>query len=159
MSNDGVRIAALEKRLLCCLAAGRGVDPIVQQAMWQIEQAQGTLSIRDLLTDVGVSERKLQRLFKQSCGVSPKMFSQLTRFWLTLQLLDQRASWSEIVMRARYHDQSHFIREFKTFTTMTPSAYTLYPQQLRLTDADSTMVNDDHNGGGKDPLSLIHLVR
>lgn len=157
--NDNARIAVLERQLLRCMLEGEDTNPIVQQAMWQIGQAQGTLPIRALLSDLGVSERRLQRLFKQYCGVSPKTFSQLTRFWFTLQLLEREASWAEIVMHAGYHDQSHFIREFKTFTTMTPSAYTLYPQQLRLTDADANIVNDDHNGGGKDPLSLIHLVR
>ncbi|NJO81981.1 MAG: AraC family transcriptional regulator [Blastochloris sp.] len=156
--DDSARIAALEKQLVRCLAAGGDPDPVVQQAIWQIEQAHGAHSIRDLRIDVGVSERTLQRLFKQHCGVAPKTFSQLTRFWCALQLLEHGTSWTDIIMRTGYYDQSHFIREFKTFSLMTPSDYIGYPQQLRLTDTDAE-VRTDHNAHPEIPPALIHLVR
>ncbi|TKC06663.1 helix-turn-helix domain-containing protein [Pedobacter polaris] len=69
-----------------------------------------------------ITERTLERLFKSAMGISPKTFQRLVRFEKTLSLLkDPSYSNSATVGHIlNYTDQSHFIKDFKTFTNITP---------------------------------------
>lgn len=78
--------------------------------------------IFDLPKKFPVSERQLERKFKTSVGISPKKFQRIIRFEKSLQLL-QRADYKQltaIAYQLNYTDQSHFIKDFKTFSGMTP---------------------------------------
>ncbi len=78
--------------------------------------------LRDIPKNFAVSERQLERKFKTSVGISPKKFQRIIRFEKSLQLL-QGADYSEltaIAYQLQYTDQSHFIKDFKTFSGMTP---------------------------------------
>jgi AraC-like DNA-binding protein len=72
-----------------------------------------------------ISSRYLRRLFLQHTGVSPKLYNKINRFQLSLQLVTEKhASLTAITYDCGYFDQSHFIRDFKSFTGFTPSDYT-----------------------------------
>ena len=70
----------------------------------------------------GLSERTLERQFKNAMGISPKTFQRLVRFEKTLSLLKNPAYSNSAVVghMLDYTDQSHFIKEFKRFTNITP---------------------------------------
>lgn len=71
-----------------------------------------------------VSPRYLQKLFLRYTGLTPKLYSQINRFQLSLkQLSHHSTSLTSVAYECGYFDQSHFIREFKTFTGLTPSSY------------------------------------
>lgn len=71
-----------------------------------------------------ISSRYLQKLFLQHIGVTPKLYGQINRFQRSLRHINKNeASLTSIAYDCGYADQSHFIREFKTFTGTTPSAY------------------------------------
>jgi AraC-like DNA-binding protein len=83
-----------------------------------------------------MSPRYLQRLFLQYTGVTPKLYHKINRFQLSLKLVAKKdSSLTSIAYDCGYFDQSHFIREFKSFTGVTPSAYTAeaYPVSLAIT--------------------------
>jgi AraC-like DNA-binding protein len=76
----------------------------------------------DKIMDLGISARHLRRVFKNYIGCSPKAFSKIVRFQNIL-----RAAPSVDILRESnifydlgYYDQSHFIKEFKTFYGITP---------------------------------------
>ncbi len=71
------------------------------------------LSVEDLVITSGYSRRQLQRILKESVGYSPHDFIKVLRF--------QRALQSGKEAARQYADQSHFIRECKRVTGMTPS--------------------------------------
>lgn len=78
-----------------------------------------TVSIRN-----NISTRYLTQLFSQYTGLPPKLFSKIHRFQYSLNLLhgsDQKLT--SIAYDAGYFDQSHFIREFKSFTGVTPTSF------------------------------------
>src|SRR5216684_941953 len=71
-----------------------------------------------------ISTRYLTQLFSQYTGLAPKLFSKIHRFQYSLNLLhanDQKLT--SIAYDAGYFDQSHFIREFKSFTGVTPTSF------------------------------------
>lgn len=74
--------------------------------------------------DLGVSERHLRRVFRESVGVSPKTFAKLARFHRALRAAcnDVHASWASIAAAAGYYDQAHLNAEFRTIAGVTPQA-------------------------------------
>jgi AraC-like DNA-binding protein len=70
----------------------------------------------------GFSERYIQKLFLDYIGVTPKRFFNIRRFNKSLELVrDATRSLTSIAYECGYYDQAHFIKEFKTFTGLTPS--------------------------------------
>jgi len=82
------------------------------------------VSISKIASEHGISSRYLQKLVYQYTGLSPRSYSKINRFQLSLKLINKnQASLTSIAYDCGYFDQSHFIRDFKTFTGLTPSAY------------------------------------
>jgi AraC-like DNA-binding protein len=73
--------------------------------------------------DTGISPRQLRRLFDHYVGTSAKTFSQVVRFQNILRAKPsvQSLRQNKLFFDAGYYDQSHFIKEFKTFYGVTPS--------------------------------------
>lgn len=69
-----------------------------------------------------ISERTMERLFKSALGVSPKTYQRLVRFEKTLTLLKSPAfnNSATVGHLLNYTDQSHFIKDFKSFSNLTP---------------------------------------
>ncbi|GAA0392230.1 AraC family transcriptional regulator [Paenibacillus motobuensis] len=69
--------------------------------------------------------RKLQRLFDQYVGISPKWVIRLYRLQNAAEIMDLRMpiDLSQLAMELGYHDQSHFIKDFKAVVGCTPDEY------------------------------------
>jgi len=93
---------------------------------------QNSISVRDLCQHIGVSNKHLINLFKQSIGVTPKALSKVFRFQNALNTINPQTNidWVEIAINAGYYDQSHFNKEFATFTGMSPSQYMTYRHHI-----------------------------
>ncbi|AKQ68279.1 transcriptional regulator, Fis family [Myxococcus hansupus] len=81
--------------------------------------------VNAVAVDIGVSERHLRRVFRETIGVSPKAFARLARFHHALRAAteDEHAPWASIAAEAGYYDQAHLISEFRAFTGMTPQGF------------------------------------
>ena len=56
--------------------------------------------------------------------MNTETFLLYKKYLESLQLLhNPNLSLTQIGLKAGYYDQSHFIREFKSFTTLTPKDY------------------------------------
>lgn len=75
--------------------------------------------------DLGVSERHLRRVFRETVGVSPKTFAKLARFGRAFRAAveDEPASWASIAAAAGYYDQAHLIAEFRAIAGVTPQVF------------------------------------
>jgi AraC-like DNA-binding protein len=72
----------------------------------------------------GITPRYLHKLIYQHTGLSPVSFNKITRFQYSLKLIAKNDQpFTSIAYESGYFDQSHFIRDFKSFTGITPSAY------------------------------------
>lgn len=99
---------------------------VVSKLMHELQQNDLFSTIQNVATRYGISARYMQQLFVQYTGLSPKLYSQITRFQNSLQLVRAGdTSLTSIAYECGYADQSHFIREFKTFTGSTPSGYSI----------------------------------
>ncbi|MBN9297763.1 MAG: helix-turn-helix transcriptional regulator [Filimonas sp.] len=76
-----------------------------------------------LAQHAGMSERYIQQLYLANVGISPAAFAAVTRFNKSLHLLrTAKVSLTDIAYECGYYDQAHFIRIFKQFTGIVPSA-------------------------------------
>lgn len=92
------------------------------QAIEIIRNADVGISVDQLSRAVCISERQLQRTFKEKMGISPKSYHRIIRFRKAYHFLrsNPNASWVDIVYHFGYADQAHFIRDFKEFSGRTP---------------------------------------
>lgn len=90
-----------------------------------IQEHNGVLSVGQLEQMAGYSTRTLQRKFQAELGISPKSLLQIVRFNALLAQLKQGSidSWSRIVYDYGYFDQAHFIKDFKRYTSKTPTNF------------------------------------
>ena len=74
---------------------------------------------------IGVTERTMLRHFRDWVGLGPKTLQRRSRFRRAIEL--QNASpttdWSAIAQSCGYYDQSHFVRDFVSFSGVNPEAY------------------------------------
>lgn len=121
------RIAWIEDFLLQQLSLVERKLPkaaIVRNVMRELQQDDFFDNIENVASRYGITSRYLQKLFLQYTGLTPKLYSKINRFQNSLRLVTRRdASLTAIAHHCGYFDQSHFIREFKSFTGFTPSGY------------------------------------
>lgn len=81
-------------------------------------------SAADLAKAAGIGQRTLQRFSKEAFGFSPQLLLRRQRFLRSLAkyMLDPSMTWID-ALDSQYHDQAHFVRDFKRFMTMTPRQY------------------------------------
>lgn len=97
-------------------------DPILQVCIDEILEEKGNCEIGKLSKKHGLSERTLQRRFQNYVGLTPKQFSTIIRFQSSLRELDgeNKSKLTDVAYMSGYSDQSHFIRQFKSFTKEKP---------------------------------------
>ncbi|MBP2642513.1 MAG: transcriptional regulator with only domain, AraC family [Firmicutes bacterium] len=98
-------------------------NAVIMNSLASIFNAKGNMEIKKLALELYVSERHLNRMFKQWIGLSPKEFTRIIRFQNTLRnvLVSDVVEWTSLAIESGYHDQAHFINEFKTFSGITPT--------------------------------------
>jgi len=89
-----------------------------------LAESTGNDRITDLSARNNISSRYVTQLFSQYTGIQPKLLSKINRFQYSLSLVSSSdQDLTSIAYDAGYFDQSHFIREFKLFTGITPNAF------------------------------------
>ncbi|MFK7061067.1 MULTISPECIES: helix-turn-helix domain-containing protein [Flavobacterium] len=81
------------------------------------------IRITDLSDYSSFSKRTFERNFKESFGVSPKVFQKLVRLEKTIKSIHLSEGNLIDSLEFGYYDQSHFNKDFKEFIGMTPKEY------------------------------------
>lgn len=98
----------------------------VEQALLLIECSKGAVNIRDIHFKTNTLRKTLERGFMNYIGMTPKLYSQITRFNAAKEVLDNNIhnqNLSGLAYEMSYCDGSHFSAEFKRFSNMTPLEY------------------------------------
>lgn len=75
----------------------------------------------DIACRLGYGKRQLSRIFKIHYGVSPKVLLNILRLHLCLTLLlEEKKKLLDIAILCGFYDQSHFIKELKKYTGISP---------------------------------------
>lgn len=170
LADDAVDLVdALPRAKVCCLLdalAAAGGDAarcaIVNQwltmlldrsrrpATWFVGLADAWLTgspnpdVDALVAASGMSARSVERLSRRLYGASPKMMARKYRALGAAVRLGtgEAQNWADAAGDA-FYDQAHFIREFKTFTGLTPARFMVEAAPVtRLTIARKQLIPD-----------------
>ncbi len=89
------------------------------------KQINSRSTVSSLAKSVGIGCRQLERLFKKHAGMTPGEYLKVQRVETAREYLKNRIqqTCTQIGFDSGYYDQSHFIREFRSVTGMTPKSY------------------------------------
>ncbi len=110
-------------RILYSRVESRIVSDAILSTVNVILKHQGQILVGEVAKQVCYSERQLNRLFLRQIGVNVKTFVRLTRFNNVLQHIQQSTCFASLSQRAGYFDQSHFDKDFKAISGITPQNY------------------------------------
>ncbi|BCL73346.1 AraC family transcriptional regulator [Vibrio nigripulchritudo] len=118
------RIEVIESFLLNKLSEQKTVDNIVKTTIDTLFATKGSTSISKILKEDPSKRRQLERMFVKQIGVSPKQLGKLIRIQSALKMmLNQEENLTQIAYQNDYYDQSHFIKDFKEFTGVSPKEF------------------------------------
>jgi AraC-like DNA-binding protein len=118
------RLRILEAALLERAAGRLARHPAVAYALGELAGSPHTARIAEVASAAGLSPRGFIGAFSREVGLTPKLFCRVLRF----QEVIRRAhagpvAWVDVAAACGYFDQAHFIRDFKAFAGVSPSAY------------------------------------
>lgn len=81
------------------------------------------IRVADIAKELYISQRTIERKFKEFLGLSPTSFIRNKKLYLAANLLDQGESVLTAGANVGYSDNSYFIELFKQYYGMTPYQY------------------------------------
>jgi len=123
--NPKKKIAIIQDFLLDRLVNEKRFNSIVDFSVDIISSLNGLIEIKELESKTGYSKRYLDYLFKDHLGISPKTYSTIVRFQKFYKGWTETGSpnYQKDNMYELYYDQSHFIKEFKRYTGLSPMKF------------------------------------
>jgi AraC-like DNA-binding protein len=117
--EDALRVRVFDRRFTPEKAT------TVQHAIHHLTVSGGRVPIDELVTVVGGSARRLERLFLEHVGTTPKRFARVLRFQAIAGRLAQGSadSMADLSIETGFYDQAHMIKEFVTFSGATPGEF------------------------------------
>ena len=97
---------------------------LLQPVIDDIHQSKGQTSIREIAKRNFITVRQLERNFKMHIGITPKEYSNITRFQNALSKIKnskQDKSLLDIAFECGYYDHSHLTNEIKRNTGLAPT--------------------------------------
>jgi Helix-turn-helix domain len=119
------RICIIEKFLFDRLFNKATIDHIVKSTVDTMYSSKGSRPVNAILNNDLTKRRQLERNFAKQIGLSPKQLSKVIRLQATLQMLLNKTTGTltAIAYENEYYDQTHFIKDFKEFTGITPKDF------------------------------------
>jgi len=108
-------------------AANASTAPAIER----MKTEKSIVRLDKIQSELNLSERTLERIFKTDVGISPQLFLRINRFQHALNHIRTRSfqSLTQIAYQHGYADQSHYIRDFKEFTGSIPKQYLLHANE------------------------------
>jgi AraC-like DNA-binding protein len=123
-------------------------DPQVEcinQIVNHIAASQTITKVDEVARHFHMSARTLQRMFRQSVGVSPKWVIKQCRLREAAARLhaDEPVDWPRLALDLGYFDQAHFIKDFKHVVGTTPVTYARHPAEAQARSGEQYHVHYD----------------
>jgi AraC-like DNA-binding protein len=127
-SGVHARLREVEVVLEARLAGSAEIaHPLAAAATGLVARRPAGLGVAELGEHLGWSARRLQQVFRDDVGLTPKAYQRLQRFRGALVSIEaaEQVGWPAFALHRGYADQSHFIREFRAHAGLSPSQYLL----------------------------------
>lgn len=136
------KVAAADAFLVSRLVERKYDSQLLALAATIIDR-RGLVSVEQLASDAGVSNRQLERRFHREIGIGPKLLARIVRFQQVFRAVEQcNAAWADVAVECGYYDQAHLIRDFNQFAQQTPAV--LFASQSPLTESFTRKVRTSH---------------
>ncbi|MBB3749517.1 AraC-like DNA-binding protein [Mycolicibacterium sp. BK634] len=114
------RVALLEEFLLCRMEIQHSRIPGLLTNL----DTDPSVTVAEVCTLTGLSPKRLSALFGAEVGLTPKTYLRVRRLQAALRRLEAGTHLgADIAAELGYFDQAHFVRDFRSFTSITPSQY------------------------------------
>ena len=122
--NEQERMTFLTSFLVARFKQAKPRDTLVEESLRLIHNNSGAIHIKDLLDSLHLSERQFERRFTQTVGLTPHLYLRVKRFNEAIRLIKtgQFERLTDVAYALNFSDQSHFIRDIKAFSGMTPTS-------------------------------------
>lgn len=132
LNVDGAKRALAADDIISALIKPRDDLPLTHMdaiTQWLTNPEPSELS--DLLDNIELSHRQVDRICRQYFGASPKKLHSKFRALHSANRLTWKelTDWRDIALTS-YYDQSHFIREFKRYNGRTPKEFIMGAHNL-----------------------------
>jgi AraC-like DNA-binding protein len=143
-NTDGQRLDLLTDFLCRKLEQASGNDPLIEESLDFIHQNLGSVTIKSLIKYFYISKRQFEKRFVREVGIPPQYYIRVKRFNEAMKLIDtgKYETLADVAYALGFFDQSHFIRDIKEFSGITPTSI-------------SQKVNDFH----RDQVGSSYLYR
>jgi AraC-like DNA-binding protein len=101
---------------------------IIESSIKEIYDSFGRISIRDLASKLGYTDRYLRKKFEEYVGFSPKQFTQIIRLQnvINTMLNSSEENFFKSTEEIGYYDQTHLNKDFKRHMKLTPRQFLNY---------------------------------
>lgn len=121
-NNNKKKIGMIEQ-FLCSKLFHNKTDKLVSEAIAKIYLNSGLTRIRELANSLFISQDAFEKRFRKVTGASPKQFSSIVRMKSIIHQTGSSASFLDMALENGYYDHSHFNKDFKLFTGLTPTDF------------------------------------
>ncbi|APG64371.1 transcriptional regulator [Tenacibaculum todarodis] len=98
----------------------KAIDNVIEL----IHKEQGMLSVKDLLAVIPFGQKTLETQFKKIVGLTPSKYMRIYRFKKLMEKYEKnKIELKDLVYMYDYYDESHFAKDFKSFTSKSPKEY------------------------------------
>jgi AraC-type DNA-binding domain-containing proteins len=127
-SPEGV-FRVMERGLLSFAFRPLTIHPAVRYALNNLPGRH----VMEVVDRIGLSHRAFNQMFKETVGMTPKVYSRILRFQHALDCIarSENIVWTDIALSCGYYDQAHFIKDFQSFSGINPSDYQAVPGRHR----------------------------
>lgn len=124
-SDDNKRIQILESYIREKVKDNEEIFNDMEKIINKMVETKGRITIPELATLADMSISSLEKKFNKYVGFNPKTFCriQTMKSFFEMNKAFPDKNLYSLALECGYHDQSHFIKDFKKFTGISPRKY------------------------------------
>lgn len=125
LDTDDSRCDAVEAWLLERMRGVHTGFATVAEMLELLQTSRYDVTVTELCTRLGLSNRRLIEQFRCVVGLAPKTMSRIARFHAVVDATkgSERVNWAQLAYRFSFADQAHLTREFRHFAGVTPTEF------------------------------------
>jgi AraC-like DNA-binding protein len=121
--GDDAQLAFLVRVLSTHVASVAQPEARMRHVVAHVVARNDDYSVRRLAKELGLGTRRVDAMFSDHVGLSPKQLLRIFRFQRALAMRRTMPSvpWASIALRAGYYDQAHLVRDARAIAGATPT--------------------------------------